>query len=80
MNSEVMTLNVCVDCLYATEYGIDELGEGADIEAVRAGLDQWAKTSFSVDYSEPAHFSWSPCEMCRSSLGGDRIKVNALRH
>ena len=44
-------------------------------EAVRHNLK--GLLSVSVDNTEPS-FSWSPCECCDSSLGGNRYDAKAL--
>lgn len=78
--NEVVALSVCPDCLYASQFGVRELDlDPAIEERILAGLDEWPKTSFSVEFGVVPSFSYAPCELCGDRLGGDRHQLNALR-
>jgi hypothetical protein len=46
-------------------------------EAVDKGFAGLQRGTASV-VSKESHFSWSPCELCGSTLGGDREDVDVL--
>ena len=85
---DIFTLDVCVDCLmYAAGYSDRELGAPAP-PAVAEGFARIARDNspkpvminpggFEEDESE-SYFSWSHCEVCLSSLGGDRHPVTVM--
>ena len=62
-------LKVCSDCLSAIandDYsGLDDSRE----REVRAAI---ARHHWLVAGTEEYGFSWTPCDVCQSSLGGDR--------
>jgi hypothetical protein len=77
---EVVTLLVCPDCVYASQYGVREMDlDPVDEERILAGLDEWPRTSFSVEYGDSPSFSYAPCDLCGDRLGGNRYHLNALR-
>ena len=85
---EIFTLDACVNCLmYAAGYSEHELGAPRPA-AVAEGFDRISRDNspelviinpggFEEDESE-SHFSWSPCDICLSSLGGDRHPVTVI--
>jgi len=77
--TEVVTLLVCPDCLYASHYGVNELDlPKEEEERILHGLSHWPRTSFSVEESEEPFFSHSPCDLC-GGRAGTRSTLNALR-
>jgi hypothetical protein len=82
-------LGVCGDCVMALEYGLpsasqtlDELGlafdEGFSVRFAGA-LASWG-VGYEVHAapSYDSHFSWAPCELCGTALGGDRYRAVVL--
>lgn len=91
--TDVLELAVCTDCLFYGEYGPDGLDELCeDPAAVAEGFalneaDGWRYASGcpaehghedGEDHCEP-WFSWTPCDLCRSPLGGDRHPAMLVR-
>ena len=75
---ETMTGKVCVDCLMVLAgYPHDELGY--DVSASIAAIERKASSGVYVDIAceEDCEggFSWFPCSLCKSPLGGDRHRV-----
>ena len=78
--TEVVTLLVCPDCLYASHYGVNDLDLPEEEEQrILHGLSHWPRTSFSVEYNDSPSFSYAPCDLCGDRLGGNRYHLNALR-
>jgi len=87
--SHTITFSVCIDC-YFYHYYSDESYWSGDEENYTEHLSeedkQNIKSSFdkiTEDYniseldndSDDTHFSWANCDMCGSSLGGDRHEL-----
>ena len=82
--SETVELDVCVDCLMlAAGYDAQDLGH----ELPQAVLDAPARVARDNNVErvtivpgegDAGHFSWSPCELCLSTLGGDRHAVTVI--
>lgn len=83
VNSKNVTeISVCVDCCLLFETGEVHDADGNDITADVAGgvMSNWGEASGRIVMSsddEPG-FSWSKCEGCGSTLGGDRMKAVVL--
>lgn len=76
MNVEDMdttTLEICVDCLFYLANGEVTDGEGNDITAAHGA----AIASVWGDAERDPWFSWSSCDGCGSTLGGDREYATA---
>ena len=72
---EDYTLEVCVDCfLYGCDYETTEEHAAAYHEFAQAGDVICPATDADGEFIEPS-FSWLPCEICDSYLGGDRYSV-----
>lgn len=87
-NIETATYDVCVDCLYASEYGVTTVdglhyaGE-SDIPADCEPLCKISPTAHVCQTSGPngyasAGFSSRTCEGCGSRLGGERFYLAAI--
>ena len=81
--SEMIELDVCVDCLMlAAGYDAHELGHEipqAVLDApARIARDNSVERVTVVPEDGEGHFSWSPCELCLSTLGGDRFRVTVI--
>lgn len=58
----------CTDCVMAVEYGDSPaIGELMAAEGLR-----------SLHTGEEQGFSWSPCDLCGSTLAGDRHSLYGL--
>ena len=71
--SDFIDLSICTDCLMAAvndEWPEDE----ARATEVREGFAELAREGMSapIHNGDDEHFSWSPCDCCRTSLGGER--------
>lgn len=66
-------LRICVDCLLYLE-SEPEL-EPERVAEICAGLE---RCGGSVVTGEPEGFSWSPCGLCGSTLGGERYSAAVL--
>ena len=80
------TANACVDCYGAVANGITYLEHETDsdsetVERVRGALEGYAGRGLIVacgggdDENDEEGFSWQPCDICKSRLGGDRFTV-----
>ena len=86
---EMHRLAVCVDCMFLIANG--ETDPDFDVDAWAAKVERnWPSAEGwhlglgwfeNPDAEETEHwFSWSPCEGCGSSLGGDRYWAHAARN
>lgn len=61
---------VCVDCLFGITYddytAIDDDTRAAEVRAAVSAFGDASPTGNEID------FSWTPCDCCRSRLGGSR--------
>lgn len=75
-------LKVCVDCAQIIANG--EIDDGTDRGQIVADLQVqiWGADAFGLvlsgDLDEEPHFSWSSCDGCGSTLGGDRFDAAVL--
>lgn len=70
------TLNVCEDCYYyVCGFTTHELGHDYPIRVIDSFRQDEDKYDFVPEIDEP-HFSWSACNQCGSTLGGDRHKIS----
>lgn len=70
----VDTIMVCIDCLNYIEFG-DE----AEVDiAVKQAVEKLHDVGAPVPGCVNKEFSWSPCECCRSRLGGSRHEIAIL--
>lgn len=75
--------SVCEDCLQAIAYGESEHDITADIERELNGRAGHFSTGVEQTEDDPdgtgdIEFSWRPCELCLSPLGGSRHGVTLL--
>lgn len=89
MSFETIEYSVCEDCLMFLAYGGEELEDGTTqniSEAItrelngrsggfHTGVEPTEEDPDGTGYEE---FSWSECELCRSSLGGSRHGATLL--
>ena len=90
---EKYKLDICIDCVYYNEYGhIGDEHEECACEtciAVRKGFTKLGEEHGSydiasnqdealVEFERIPFFSWQPCDICESHLGGNRYEVNLL--
>jgi hypothetical protein len=60
-------VSACVDCVMCIEYGASE--HNAEF---KSGMLSWgAKSAYNLT-DEEEYFSWNPCDICGSTLGGNR--------
>ena len=91
---EKYELDICIDCVYYNEYGNigDEHKECIGFDAcetckmcaggfkkigIEHGKYEIASNIGYWDICDP-FFSWQPCDICESHLGGNRYEVNLL--
>lgn len=70
-----LTLELCSDCVYmaANGWDVNQTGRWLPVPAPLSLIGADALVGSSED-GDP-HFSWSPCEGCGCTLGGDRYTV-----
>jgi len=80
---EAFDLEICVDCLALIcngTVGADDIDADNDhdarISANWPTAEGWIIAPGDLD---DGHFSWSACEACGSTLGGDRHPATAFR-
>jgi hypothetical protein len=81
------TLSVCVDCFVAVANGLSSVEDCSPewASAFLAGLGRYVDKDSTLDaYGVDADardlgFRWSPCDLCSSTLGGDRHAVTLVR-
>ena len=64
----------CVTCYVAIANGVSEL-DADDAAAYLAGVDRDGGGVWFTSHDGDAWFSWTPCDICRRPLGGDRYTV-----
>ncbi|QDH48013.1 hypothetical protein LUPINE_115 [Microbacterium phage Lupine] len=79
---EVTEVDACIDCSQAVA-GISAHERGEEYPAeTMAVLNEYGMRLVSGDCGEQnehcVSFTWSPCELCGSSLGGERHRVAIL--
>ena len=77
-----LEIDICADCLYTDANGWDERTTGRPLPdpAPLSHLDGFLIGGYQSDgngYLEPS-FSWSPCDGCGCTLGGDRYAVTIV--
>lgn len=84
MTYDYPELEVCVDCTFAlanAEFPLTDSGElDADfIARYDAGLARLGEVVLSCPEDCEGHFSWKACDVCGSTLGGDRHPAAIIR-
>ena len=80
LTTETYTASICTDCHMYSHYGDDSFSDYVTPEMasdIRQGFDELGNVHVA-DHHEEAHFSWSPCDICGSHLGGDRHDVDII--
>jgi hypothetical protein len=80
--TEQHEIQVCVDCLFMLANG--EIGDTASAEQNAAHIARMAGHwgngwELFLGSDDEGSFSWSSCEGCGSTLGGDRQTAYAIR-
>lgn len=84
--SDTVEIAVCTDCLMLLANAEAFDAEGNEItEQVGANIqDLWGNTEITLgsvddteDTADEGYFSWSSCDGCGSTLGGDRYTATA---
>lgn len=72
---------ICTDCFMWCHGYSPEENTAERVAEIERGfrLNQVVSTDPYSENGEP-HFSWSPCEVCESHLGGDRYDVALFIH
>ena len=76
----MIALDACIDCVQAavnSEFPEDD----SERERIERALTEWADEGYPIITTaddEEEFFSWSPCEVCGSHLGGARLAMVAL--
>ena len=80
MTTATTEIQVCVDCLTVTANGeLLDGGPGSVAEHVRRMTALWGDDVEIVPGSDDeGSFSWSSCDGCGSTLGGDRYTAYAI--
>jgi len=82
--TEIIDLEVCVDCVMAIangDYTQLDLSDDADSIKVKiqSGLIWWGNNGYNLIVNAgDQHFSTTPCGVCQTSLSGDRYSVAAV--
>lgn len=69
------TLSVCADCIAYLANGPDDI-EAERLPDILAGIAK--QGGDCAPGSDDNGFSWSPCDLCESPLGGDRYGAAVL--
>lgn len=69
---DTMPVSVCIDCALLAANDEPPL-DRADTEPAPLALLDAGDTLVVGSADEEPHFSWSPCQACGSTLGGDRF-------
>jgi hypothetical protein len=70
-----MTYQICVDCAMAHANGDFENMDEDTEQRVKRGMSHTGPLAVT---GETTHFSWSRCDACWSTLGGDRLEAISL--
>ena len=73
--SDIIDISVCGDCLQYLANGPDSLEPHRVAEIEVAIQREGSAVVPNCDEDCEGDFSWSPCELCRYTLGGDRHKA-----
>ncbi|WP_372663607.1 hypothetical protein [Amycolatopsis kentuckyensis] len=69
-------LSVCVDCIQLLANGEINDGEDTAERCAEGQVREWGDNVMHMTYSgEELGFSWTSCDGCGSSLGGDRYRA-----
>jgi hypothetical protein len=79
----IYELSICVDCYFYDKYGLESFTDGIvksldddQRQAIIDGFDKLGTGLMSDRHDDSkVYFSWSPCDICDSHLGGDRWDV-----
>jgi len=79
--TDPIDVSMCVTCLVwlANGDGDTERTEGEEREFVDRLASRWDGWYLAPGASDEEAFSWSPCDVCGSTLGGDRAPGVAWR-
>ena len=71
------SLSVCKDCFDLVAFGNESLDyiEPSAAEKCKAGLEALYPEGYVTTGDEDYGFSYSPCQCCKSRLGGDRHEL-----
>ncbi len=86
--------SICTDCYMFNHNGDDSFSDYVTPEMeshIRQGFDKLGNVIIGDHHGDDCdhdwdwqcvcyetHFSWSPCDICESSLGGDRYDVDIV--
>ena len=71
----ILSGKICDDCLMLLASGEHTSTEHTN--AFNDGVKAWNATPVPMD--QESHFSWTPCDICESELGGNRTGVVFLK-
>ena len=86
IQKEKWELVICSDCVYYNEYGnIGDEHTGCECGTcvdVSNGFTKLGEEhgDYVIGWNCIPYFSWMPCDICESNLGGDRYTVNLIEH
>ncbi len=75
--SAPLEVDICADCLYTDANGWDEYNTGRPLPHP-APLNRLRGFLIGSGPDLEPHFSWSPCDGCGCTLGGDRYAVTIV--
>ena len=75
MTEIIENLWICVDCYVAIANADFSGMDGETARAVRSGLENGGLWALISDGENSDPFSMSPCDCCKSHLGGERFKA-----
>lgn len=67
------TIDLCIDCTLSLA-GYDAHEQGRMIPLPVKEFVESVKPGEITNTGEVAHFSWAPCDGCKSTLGGERFE------
>jgi len=78
----MIALDACIDCVQAAVNG-EFPEDDSERERIERALTEWADEGYPIITTAPddeaeGFFSWSPCGVCGSHLGGARLAMVAL--
>ena len=84
----IYDLSICEDCYFYDQYGLESFEGGGEHSVVGSSLDDDQRQDIIDGFDKlgrglmsdrheflEVYFSWSPCDICESHLGGDRYHV-----
>jgi hypothetical protein len=81
MTTTTIELSVCSDCLMVLANGADSIDvDSTVLHAITLGVESWGQDGYVLAADgEDLGFRWnSQCDVCGSTLGGDRFRAHAL--